>query len=242
MGAPERVVVFSKTPVPGRVKTRLAADLGAEGAARLYRAFLGDTLRALFTAPGRCGTLACDPAPDDFMRRLAASWRLDVETQEGANLTERCVNAARVARAGGAERVLFVGADCPTLPRQFIDLAFARLEGGADVVLGPSFDGGYTLAGLGPRADAGAVFADIPWDTERALAATRANIEQCGLRIAFVPTWYDVDDPADLAYLEGHLALLDPAAASGAPETRRALREIRESGVRPLHDRSVRLR
>jgi glycosyltransferase A (GT-A) superfamily protein (DUF2064 family) len=125
--------------------------------------------------------------------------------------------------------VLFAGADCPTLPRQFVDLALARLEGGADVVLGPSFDGGYTLVGLGPRAEAGAVFADVPWDSERALAATRANIERCGLRIAFVPTWYDVDDAADLAYLEGHLALLDPGAASGAPETRRALREIRKA-------------
>jgi rSAM/selenodomain-associated transferase 1 len=233
MGAPERIVVFSKTPVPGRVKTRLAGDLGTEGAARIYRAFLADTLRALFTDPGRCGTLACDPAPDDFMRRLAASWRLDLERQEGADLTERCVNALLAARARGAERVLFAGADCPTLPRRFIDLAFTRLEGGADVVLGPSFDGGYTLSGLGPRAEAGVVFADVPWDTERALAATRANIERSGLRIAFVPTWYDVDDPAGLAYLEGHLALLDPSSASGAPETRRALREIRGGGSAP---------
>ncbi|MFQ5457352.1 MAG: TIGR04282 family arsenosugar biosynthesis glycosyltransferase, partial [Myxococcota bacterium] len=200
----ERVIVFSKAPVVGRVKTRLGRSLGPEEATRVYRALLSDTLRALFSAPGLSGTLACDPAPDPFLRKLAAAWKLDLDEQRGADLTARLGDATARARARGAERVLFTGADSPTLPRHFVDLALARLRGGADVVLGPSFDGGYTIAALGPRADPAAVFADVPWYSDQALAATRGNVERAGLALGFVPTWYDVDVLADLAYLRDH--------------------------------------
>ena len=41
------VLVFMKRPEPGRVKTRLAADLGAEQAAALYAQWIGIVLSAL---------------------------------------------------------------------------------------------------------------------------------------------------------------------------------------------------
>lgn len=226
MSAAERVIVFTKVPAPGLVKTRLARVLGADTAARLYRAMVADTVRSVFTEAGIAGTLACTPAPDDFLRTLAGTWRLSLDVQRGADLTARLAEATARARAGGAARVLFIGADSPTLPRTFVDLAFARLRAGRDVVLGPSFDGGYTLVALGPAAEPGAIFAGVPWDTDGALAATRVNVERAGLRLAYTPTWYDVDEIADLQMLRGHLDTLGPAAAGGAPETRRMLATI----------------
>ena len=226
MTGAERVVVFTKTPEPGRVKTRLGRVLGTETATRLYRALVADTLRALFTSPGLAGTLACDPAPDGFLRGLAETWGLALDLQRGADLAERLADATLRAREGGAERVLFTGADSPTLPRALVDLALARLRGGRDVVFGPSFDGGYVLVGVGPRAAPEALFAAVPYDTDGALAATRANAERAGLRVSYVPTWYDVDVMEDLRMLRGHLATLPPEAAGGAPETRRLLGEI----------------
>ena len=41
------VVVFLKYPEPGRVKTRLAATVGGERAAELYREWIGRVLTAL---------------------------------------------------------------------------------------------------------------------------------------------------------------------------------------------------
>lgn len=219
----ERVIVFTKAPVAGRVKTRLARAIRAERAAELYGALLADTLRAVFTPAGLAGTLACDPGPDDFLRGLARARGLSLDVQRGADLTERLVDATLRARRGGAERVLFTGADSPTLPRAFVDLALGRLRAGRDVVLGPSFDGGYTIAALGPRADPAAVFAAIPWDTDEALARTRANVERAGLRLGYVPTWYDVDVMEDLRMLRAHLETIAPDDACGAPETRRLL-------------------
>ena len=100
------------------------------------------------------------------------------------------------------------------------------LRTGRDVVLGPSFDGGYTLVALGPAAEPGAIFTGVPWDTEGALLATRANVERAGLRLSYTPTWYDVDVIEDLRLLIGHLATLGREAACGAPETRRLLEAI----------------
>src|SRR5437016_5837453 len=50
--AVRRVTVFARDPVPGAVKTRLAAALGAEEAARLYAAFLADLAAELAAASG----------------------------------------------------------------------------------------------------------------------------------------------------------------------------------------------
>jgi glycosyltransferase A (GT-A) superfamily protein (DUF2064 family) len=243
----ERVVVFAKAPIPGEVKTRLARTLGDAAAVRLYRAFLSDTLRSIFTAPGLSGTLACAPAPDAFLTALARRWSLDLDAQRGEGLYARLCDATRAARTKGARDVLFIGSDTPTLPRAFVDSALARLgrppevsramgaradfndRSGtkpADVVFGPSFDGGYALVALGPRADPAALFRDVPWDSDRALAATRANAERAGLSVAFVPAWYDIDEPGDVAYLRGHLTRLDPALPGGAPETRAVLRDL----------------
>jgi rSAM/selenodomain-associated transferase 1 len=223
MAAADHILVFARAPVAGRVKTRLARRFGPKGAALLYRAFILDTLRALFTAPAIAGTLACDPEPDEFLREAAAAWRLDLQSQQGTDIGERMCHAAALARSRGAARVILTGTDTPTIPRAHVDLALARLKEGRSIVLGPSFDGGYMLVALGPQADAAAVFAGVPWDGPGALAVTRDNAARSGHRVGFVPTWYDIDEPADLDYLREHLAFLDPADPSGAPETRRVL-------------------
>jgi len=221
-----RVVVFARAAIPGQVKTRLAAGIGIDAATRVYRALVADTIGSIFSAPGFAGTLACAPAPDAFLSDLAARWGLDLDSQRGAGLHERLCDATRVARARGAGCVVFIGSDTPTLPRAFVDRALAKAAAGADVVFGPSHDGGYALIALGPRVDPEVLFRDVPWDTDHALVATRANAARAGWRVACVPTWYDIDEPADLDYLRGHLAFLDPASPGGAPETRRALADL----------------
>jgi glycosyltransferase A (GT-A) superfamily protein (DUF2064 family) len=179
-----RVVVFAKAPIPGQVKSRLAAGIGTDAATRVYRALVADTIGSIFGTPGLAGTLACAPAPDAFLSDLAARRGLDLDSQRGAGLFERLCDATRAARARGADCVLFIGSDTPTLPRVLVDRAAARVAAGADVVFGPSHDGGYTLVALGPRVEPDVLFRDVPWDSDRALEATRANAARAGRRRA----------------------------------------------------------
>ncbi|MCA1668772.1 MAG: glycosyltransferase, partial [Thermomicrobia bacterium] len=95
-----------------------------------------------------------------------------------------------------ATQVVLIGSDLPSLPPAYIAQAFARLDDGAEVVLGPAEDGGYYLiAAATPHP---ALFADIPWSTNAVFARTVERVAACGLTLATLPPWYDIDGMADL--------------------------------------------
>lgn len=189
-------------PDPGSTKTRLAPALGHGGAARLYRAFLQDTLRrtASVEAEGRSLWLA---GGEDGRRRARERYPdLPVRRQEGADLGARMAHALETAFAAGADRALIVGTDHPTLPSPRLDRAFRLLES-VDLVLGPSDDGGYYAVGLRREAwpDGREIFREVPWSTGRVLEVTRDRAEGAGLTRRELAEWYDVDRPADLERL-----------------------------------------
>ncbi len=206
------VGIFAKAPLPGRVKTRLAPALGEEGAARLYAAFLADTLAAHPDA-----TVFYAAAVDEAWIRARHPHRR-LAPQVGADLGER-MRAALAALGPGPAVV--IGSDLPTLPRSRVADAARALAGGADVALGPASDGGYYL--LAARRPLPSL-AGVRFSTRHALADTLRALE--GLSVAHLAPWYDVDVPEDLRLLRAHLAL-DPAAA---PATHSALFDPDTSG------------
>lgn len=212
-----------RAPAPGRVKTRLAPALRADGATALYRAFTEDLCAAL----GRrfAMVLACTPGTaDPFLARLARRYGVALVPQGPGDLGARMRRVAAAALAT-ATRVVVIGSDAPTLGPVRVAEAFRALRR-RRVVLGPSLDGGYYLLGL--RAPMPDVFTRIPWGSARVLARTLGRLRAEGVTPALLPCWYDVDTPADLAILRRHLAML---AAIGeetpCPRTRRALARLR---------------
>lgn len=204
---PRRLVLFTKPAVPGRVKTRLLGELSPEQAAELHRAFLDDVAERLLAAEAR-GEL-----------ELWSAWALvpgesvpggpgRALRQEGRDLGERLANGlARAAReAGGAAAVAALGSDHPTVPMESVREAFRRVEAGADVVLGPSRDGGYYLVALGARALRPELFEGVPWSTPEVLARTEERAARLGLRVERIAGGYDVDTPDDLDHLAAELA------------------------------------
>jgi rSAM/selenodomain-associated transferase 2/rSAM/selenodomain-associated transferase 1 len=118
--------------------------------------------------------------------------------QQGRDLGERMDRAFRRAFREGAEAVILVGTDAPGLTPSMMKEGFRALEG-ADVVLGPAKDGGYTLIGLSaPRPE---LFRSIPWGTSEVLKETLAAVRASGLRARLLPELEDVDRPEDLALL-----------------------------------------
>jgi uncharacterized protein len=220
-GTPPRrlLLLFTKPARAGKVKTRLIGDLTPDEAARLHAAFLEDVLARL------CG--------GDFELRIA--WALDADEevpagpvpgmrQRGNDLGERLYRALSEATASGddAGAVAAVGSDHPTIPLELVDRAFAMVEAGTDVVLGPAEDGGYYLIALRDGAVSPRLFADIAWSTAQVLPATLERCRELGLSVELLPEASDLDTPDDLRRLAARMA----GADLGCPRTRDLLLDL----------------
>lgn len=196
-----QLVVFGREPVPGRVKSRLAADVGAERAAAVYAVLLDHTL-AEAASSGLETVLALAGAPSAMWRH---GLRVPTELQTGAELGSRMAAAFRRRFDGGAERVVLVGSDCPGLQAAHLRRAAAAVAE-VPAVLGPAADGGYWLvAQRRPGLD---LFTGIPWSAPSTLESTRRRLEGLGVSWLELEPLADIDTEADL------LAALDDDAVS----------------------------
>jgi rSAM/selenodomain-associated transferase 1 len=211
--------MFVREPLAGDVKTRLAATLGREGAAALYRAFVEDTCARLAT---RLPLALATASDGGFIGAIARRHRLPVIAQGAGDLGARMRRVAETALRR-VRHVVLIGSDLPTLPIAHVTAAFRALAR-ARVVLGPSLDGGYYLLGL--RAPVADVFTRIPWSTERVLARTLVRLARARVRPRLLPCWYDVDTPADVELLRRHLATLAVTGENPCPRTRRMLARL----------------
>ncbi|MCR6032981.1 DUF2064 domain-containing protein [Nocardioides sp. zg-579] len=211
-----RVLVVAKAPVPGRVKTRLAVDIGDEAAAEVAAASLLDTLAACADAvgPARCHLAVAGDLDDavhgERVRRMAAGWR--VTPQVGAGFAERLVHA----HGEGPGPVVQVGMDTPQLtPALLLDVVTC-LESHPGV-LGPAEDGGWWVLGLRDPA-AAAALGRVEMSTPTTYDDTRAALAGVGVPVAPAAVLRDVDTLADAE-----------AVAAQAPDSRFAhtWREVR---------------
>ena len=197
------LLVFAREPVLGRVKTRLAADIGAEQALAVYRELLALTAAAATAAQVPATVwLAEAPVPAADPAQPRPEWPgLPWRVQPAADsLGRRMAQAFATAFASGAGRVVIIGTDCPGLSAELLRQAFAALAT-HDVVVGPADDGGYYLLGL--RELQPALFENKDWSTATVLSATLADAARLGLRVAQLPTLHDVDSGRDLATWRG---------------------------------------
>ena len=192
------LAVFLKAPRVGAVKTRLAAEVGDRQALRLYRLMAGRALAAARKA-ALDTTIWFTPADAGAEMRfwLGDGWRL--RPLASGDLGARLAAAEQSVERGRAW--LAIGADCPGLDAELLRVATAVIARD-EVVLGPTYDGGYYL--IGGRTPLPAIFAGIPWSTSRVLAETRARLERAQLPWRELPTLRDVDT-ADDARAEGLL-------------------------------------
>ncbi|HEY3064874.1 MAG TPA: TIGR04282 family arsenosugar biosynthesis glycosyltransferase [Methylomirabilota bacterium] len=190
------IAIMAKAPEPGRAKTRLSPPLAADVAAELSRRFLLDTIERVRAVDGAVVAVFYTP-PDSRALFEALAPGVALVPQAGDDLGDRLVAGFEHLLARGHRPVLFIGSDTPTLPLAVFHEALARLaEPEVDVALGPTDDGGYYLIGL--RQHHPALFASIPWSSERVAAETLRRARTAGLRVAVLPRWFDVDTAADL--------------------------------------------
>ena len=218
------LAVMAKAPRPGLVKTRLCPPLSPDEAAELAGAFLLDAVDQVRSVAAARPAMAYAPLDARaYFHALAPDFAL--VAQRGDDLGARLSHAFEDFLTDGAPGAIVIGSDVPTLPSAVLEAALERLAS-ADLVLGPSEDGGYYLIGVRePRA---ALFTDMVWSTEDVFEETMRRAGALGLDVGLLPAWFDVDTAADLERLEAALA----APGSGARHTRRFFAQ-RRAAVRP---------
>ncbi|HEV7767029.1 MAG TPA: TIGR04282 family arsenosugar biosynthesis glycosyltransferase [Thermoanaerobaculia bacterium] len=207
---PLRLLVFARLPELGKVKTRLAAELGDERALEVYTTMLRNVLGGIGTSsPELEIEVMWPPTPSANGEALRSAFAPHATAmQTGSGLGDR-MSMAMSERFffHRTEKIVIIGVDDPSITRELIDHAFALLES-CEYVLGPASDGGYYLIGARALSYDPSVFQDIEWGTSTVLAATLARVATLGRTVALLPEHYDIDTASDLQrYLaEGQVA------------------------------------
>lgn len=197
------LLVMAKRPFAGRTKTRLCPPFSLAQAAKLYECFLRDALDIVRAVPNITPFIAYAPAEEQaYFQQLAPDF--ERVPQIGATLGERLDFVLTHTLAEGFEQVAAINSDSPTLPAAYLAQAFAQLDDSAvDVVFGPCEDGGYYL--IGWKRSHPRLVREVQMSTPHVLRDTLDIAQQEKLRVALLPTWYDVDTMADLERVKADL-------------------------------------
>lgn len=191
---------MAKHPAMGRVKRRLAREIGAAEAIRFYRSSLSHTVLRLAADPRWLTVIAMDALADGAP--LLSPRRAALMLQGDGDLGLRMQRLFNRLPPGP---VIVIGSDIPAIRPAHIAGAF-RLLGQADAVFGPAPDGGYWLVGLKRTPRVLAPFARVRWSGPHALADTRTNLK--GKRVALTANLNDVDRADDLRRERGRAGRL----------------------------------
>jgi rSAM/selenodomain-associated transferase 1 len=218
------LVVMTKAPRPGESKTRLVPPLTFEEAAALAQALLVDQLSHLANFAGAELFVAFTPRNAAALFHALAPARFCCFPQEGRDLGERMGQAFQHLFTRGFKNILLIGSDLPPVPLQTFAAGYTALGAGRDVVLGPTADGGYYLAGM--RRLFVDIFSGIRWSRADVLDRTLEKISAAGLTYELLPLCHDIDTPEDLVRLYGQ----QQASACPMKNSWPLLQELRQRG------------
>ena len=197
---------MTRLPRTGRNKTRLIPALGPEGATafhdRLARHAIGRASSFCTLNPAARLTVRIEGGTSIEGKSWLEADELDCREQSPGDLGNRMESAAKVAFEEGADRVVIIGTDCPSITESVFENAFEALTH-ADVVFGAAADGGYYLVGL--RKPCAAIFHEIPWGGGGVLRKSLAAASAAGIRVELLDVLSDVDMPEDLEAAEAVL-------------------------------------
>ena len=201
--AKQALLIFLRYPEPGRVKSRLAADIGAAEAARVYEKLTRRTLGVaadfqrqhsdvdlflFYTPPEKKSQIAeAFPGPWGFV------------SQQGDHLGARMGGAVQQVLSQGYSQVLLVGTDLADLEASDFTDAFEAVAKGY-AALGPTADGGFYLIGLNRPCPS--AFEPAMWGTPDIFNRTQELLTSSGFRVQRLAERMDVDRLEDLAGLQ----------------------------------------
>ena len=202
----ECIILFTRFPQPGKVKTRMIDRLGPQGAAQLHKKLTEQVIcrikPALESRKIKLHIYYCGGSQQEMADWLGKKYPLCI--QQGNDLGQRMKHAFAQTRQQGAERILLIGSDCPDINADVITSGLEKLNN-HDLVLGPAADGGYFLIGLSAAGSENVtLFNSINWGTDKVLEQTLTQARKGGLSCSLLPQLHDIDRPEDLDYFNYH--------------------------------------
>ena len=204
------VLVFVKSPVAGRTKTRLAGSIGYYHAVNLYRCFVMDITKTISQTPFQV-VIFCHPPGSEIVLKDWLGDAFEYDAQTGADLGMKMARAFKKVFDKQFDRAVLIGSDIPDLPEQMIHQAFLNLET-HDAVVGPAYDGGFYLIGFRSDSFDNDIFDGILWSRDTVFAQMSERLSIYGLQTCLLPRWRDVDTYSDLKDLSDALLKLESFA------------------------------
>jgi rSAM/selenodomain-associated transferase 1 len=186
------LIIFVRNTEKGKVKTRLAKELGDDKALSVYRFLLQHTRDV--TIGSNCSHFVFyssyvhigDAFDDDVYTKFV---------QEGQDLGERMLTAFKKVFELGCKKVCILGSDCYDLQTELINEAFEKLDKN-EVVLGQAKDGGYYLLGMKRLYED--VFKAKYWGTNTVFDDTIETLSNLNVAYAELQVLDDIDTLDDL--------------------------------------------
>ena len=196
-----RLLVMTKSPQPGRVKTRMQPDLTPQQSCELHLALIGNTV-----APWRrnnvCPVNLWIEGPSSLLFEAVPELSgMTCFSQVEGDLGDKMHwAAATTLTEENIDGVILLGTDCPFVDSDYIESALDYLETGGDAVIGPAADGGYVLLGI-KKADR-SLFEHINWGSHSVLSKTIERLNALAWKYRQLPVLHDIDRYDDLALLD----------------------------------------
>ena len=230
-GSDRVLVVMAKAPRPGAVKTRLVPSLSLKAVIAFYCCLLDDTLALARSLDDVEVAIMCPDSDVNELAQLAGN-EASVVAQKGEGLAAGLTSAFAHFADDRQRRTIAFNSDSPHLPRSVLEDAFETLAA-HDVVVGPTYDGGYYL--VGAKASHPTLFAHDGMGTSSALERLLSRARALELSVGFVDPFYDIDVADDLTRLAAELRL----APERAPRTAMWLKEWERVGTLALYRTKV---
>jgi len=186
------LVIFVRNPISGKVKTRLAKDIGDERALEIYLQLLHHTLEITRSLSFRKFIYYADEVSDYDLWSVPGYTK---RIQNGNDLGERMLNSFKELFDQGFTRIILIGSDCLQLKTNTLEQAVTLLDSNTSVI-GPASDGGYYLLGLNKLFPD--LFVNKPWSTDQVFAKTVDDFINNGISYALLEELSDIDDATDL--------------------------------------------
>lgn len=190
------LIIFTKNPEKGKVKTRLAQTIGDDKALIIYKKLLTHTANfSKNVNADKWAYYSNELGNNDYFD----SNYFDKYLQHGNDLGEKMKNAFKEGFKAGYKNIAIIGSDCYDLNTEIINEAFNKLNS-HDFTIGPALDGGYYLLGMNTQFYN--VFENKTWSTESVFSDTVSDIKNASLTHFILPSLSDVDHEADLGELK----------------------------------------
>jgi rSAM/selenodomain-associated transferase 1 len=190
------LIIFQKSFITGKVKTRLAKTLGNEKALAVYKKLVEITYDQIPTDLFEV-LIWFTPAIEKLSHPLHENASFYI--QKGDDLGTRMVNSFESALRSGFEKVLIIGTDCPFITADIYRKAIEMLDDN-DYVIGPANDGGYYL--LGAKKSPEKIMRNIEWGTDTVMRTTLQSIEREGRSYSLLEELTDIDNAEDFKEFE----------------------------------------